>query len=109
MDKNLKTELMAVVAGAVRSAMMGNEERWLTPRELCEQFGFITPTWLKLHGDVLPRVRATVTDANGKKTRTGWAYPRNKIQELIRTNQLDFESPCKYRASGDKALPQQTR
>lgn len=47
-----------------------------------------TPSWLKRYGHKLPRTRAIVTGEDGQQHTTGWAYPRNKMQRLIRENSI---------------------
>ena len=89
-DERTRRELAQAVRQAVRDAIDGNDERWLTGRQLCEQFGMFTPSWLKEYGHLLGRQRATVRDPDGTVHQTGWAYPRNRIQRMLRMGELEF-------------------
>ena len=101
MDGQVREAIMQAVKTAMQQVMETTEERWLTSRQLCEQFGMFSPTWLKTYGHLLPRTQATVTDASGRTRATKWAYPRNKIQHMVQSGQLDFtvSEQCQYRPS----------
>lgn len=90
LTKEDRQEIMNAIANGVRHAMSTYEERWLTARELCDQFQMLSPAWVRTYGHLLPRTRATVTDASGTEHHTGWAYPRNRIQQMIAEGKLDF-------------------
>jgi hypothetical protein len=65
-----------------------NEEVWLETNAFLAQFGMFTKDWLEHYGWKLPRERAEVTEDNGNKRVTRWAYPRNEIQRMIRNREL---------------------
>ena len=65
-----------------------NEEVWLSKDEFLKQFGMFTDDWLKKYGETLPRTPATVIDKNGAEHSTRFAYPRNKIQAMIRDGRI---------------------
>jgi len=65
-----------------------NEEVWLETNAFLAQFGMFTKDWLERYGWKLPRERAEVTEDNGNKRVTRWAYPRNEIQRMIRNREL---------------------
>lgn len=90
MDQYTKIEIMEAIRQSVGAVKREYEEQWLTGEELCKQFQFITPSWLRVYGSMLPRVRATVIDADGVEHRTGWTYPRYRIAEMARDNKLEF-------------------
>lgn len=88
MDPILKREIVAVVRHAMTEALEGADEKWLTGTQLREQFACFTPSWLKTYGHTLPRTQAVVCDKDGVEHRTGWIYPKNKIQRLVRTGEI---------------------
>ena len=102
LDKETKGEIAAVVFDAVLRTLEGAEEKWMTADALCEQFQFLSPSWLKRHGKHLNPIRATVIDENGKQHQTGLAYPMHKIQRMIQENRMVFHDTAKvqYRSSG---------
>jgi hypothetical protein len=87
MDRQLHIDIMTTVRRAMLDCLEDAQEVWLTGEALCKQFGMFTPSWLKRYGHKLPRTRAVVHDETGSHA-TGWAYPRNKIQRLIRENSI---------------------
>ena len=89
MDKELKRDIMATVRAAMQQVAEENEEVYLSKEQLLEQFGFLSESWLRRYGHLLPRTECQVED-NGVIHRTGWGYPRNKIQRMIMNNQLKF-------------------
>ena len=88
MDRLLRAQIAAAVRDAVREALEGSEEVWLSGDQLCEQFGMFSKGWLKAYGYKLPRTQAVVTDEGGEEHRSGWAYPKNKIQRMIRDGSI---------------------
>lgn len=81
-------ELKAVVRRAVEEEREMYDEVWLTAKELCKQFQMFTADWLKRYGQLLEPKQAVVTDLDGRKHRTSWVYPRNKIQRMIATGTI---------------------
>ena len=79
MDRQLRKDIAAEVAIAVRDTLAKTEERWLTADELCKHFGMISKEWLKEYGDTLPRQRFVVETLDGQKHRTRWGYPLHEI------------------------------
>lgn len=104
MDYQERDAIMQAVRTAIQQVMEGTEERWLTGKQLCEQFGMFSPTWLKMYGHMLPRTQATVTDENGREHVSSWAYPKNKIQRMVSEGELNFvvTEECQYRTSHGK-------
>jgi hypothetical protein len=82
-DRQLRKDIAAEVAVAVRETLAKMEERWLTADELCKHFGMISKEWLKEYGDTLPRERIIVEKLDGAKTRTRWGYPMHEINMMI--------------------------
>ena len=71
----------------IKQAQMGlvaqNEEVWLSKDEFLKQFQMFTEDWLKKYGQLLGRTHAVVTDDNSGPRSSRWAYPRNKVQQMI--------------------------
>lgn len=83
MDKKLENEILAAVRAAIGKVMTEQKEVWLNQEELCKQFQFLTPAWLKRHGRLLPQTCATVILPDGKTT-TRPAYAMHEIQAMIK-------------------------
>ena len=81
-------ELKAVVRRAVEEEREMYDEVWLTEKQLLEQFGMFTHDWLKKYGHCLQPVRAIVVDEQGVERRSGWAYPKHKIQRMIASGEI---------------------
>ena len=89
MDRILRAEIIATVRQTVAEVMEGADEVWLSPEEFCKTFGMFSPEWLRRHGELLPRekVRIVLEDGTVKESRS-WAYPKHKINRLIREGRL---------------------
>ena len=87
-DRMLKSEIIGTVRKAMTDVLEESQEAWLSGDELCKQFQMFSPSWLKRYGSRLPRTRAVVTDNDGMKHVTGWVYPRNKIQRMVREGKI---------------------
>lgn len=79
MERKLREEILAEVQKAVTQAMTKVSERWISAKELCNQFQMFTKDWIDEYGDCLPRKRVRVTHINGKKRSTHWAYAQHRI------------------------------
>ena len=82
-DRQLRKDIAAEVAVAVKETLAKMEERWLTADELCNHFGMISKEWLKEYGDTLPRQRFVVETLDGQKHKTRWGYPLHEINAGI--------------------------
>jgi predicted transcriptional regulator len=89
MDRMLRAEIVATVRQTVAEVLEGADEVWLSPDEFCKTFGMFSPEWLRRHGELLPRekVRIVMEDGTVKESRS-WAYPKHKINRLIREGKL---------------------
>ena len=85
----LRAEIIATVKQTVAEVMEGADEVWLSPEEFCKTFGMFSMEWLRRHGELLPRekVRIVMEDGTVKESRS-WAYPKHKINRLIREGRL---------------------
>ena len=81
-------ELKAVVRRAIEEEREMYDEVWLTEKELIAQFGMFTHDWLKKYGQCLQPARAIVVDEQGVERRSGWAYPKHKIQRMIASGEI---------------------
>ena len=88
MTRDELNELKLVVRRAVEEEREMYDEVWLTEKQLLEQFGMFTHDWLKKYGQCLQPARAIVVDEQGVERRSGWAYPKHKIQRMIATGEI---------------------
>jgi hypothetical protein len=88
MDKLMRTEILEEVRNAVRIAMEGVSEEWVTGEELSKQYQMFTRAWLRRYGETLPRTRAVVTCKDGKSHGSVWCYPRHRIGRLIEEGRI---------------------
>ena len=93
LDKQTKSEIAQVVNEAIQRAFEKADERWVSGKELSDKCQMFTPTWLKIHGHLLPRTQAVIVDENGKEHTTGWVYPLRKILHMIAENKMKFIIP----------------
>lgn len=87
-------ELKMVVRRALEEELEMYEEVWLTGDELVKQFGTFKKSWLDRYGHSLPRRRPAVTDERGQRHESGYIYPRNQIQRMIASGEIE-ELRCK--------------
>lgn len=63
-------------------------EVWMTGEEVVKQFGMISEDFLKRKGKLLPRERVEYVGEDGLVHVGKWAYPRNRLQEMIQRGEL---------------------
>ena len=83
------TELKAVIRRAVEEQMEMYSEVWLTADEMAKYFGTFKKAWLDRYGHALPRKRPRVTDEGGETHGNAWVYPRNKIQRMFASGEIE--------------------
>ena len=88
MDKLLRTQIVNEVSQSVALATETYKEEWVNGDQLIALFGMFTKGWLKTYGHLLPRTRAEVTEQDGRKRTTAWAYPRHKIARMVANNEI---------------------
>ena len=88
MTRDELNELKMAVRRAVEEEREMYDEVWLTEKELIAQFGMFTHDWLKRYGHCLQPARAIVVDEQGVERRSGWAYPKHKIQRMIASGEI---------------------
>ena len=88
MTRDELNELKLVLRRAVEEEREMYDEVWLTEKELITQFGMFTHDWLKKYGHCLQPARAIVVDEHGVERRSGWAYPKHKIQRMISSGEI---------------------
>lgn len=82
-------ELKAVIRRTMEEEMEMYSEVWLTGDELCKHFGTLKKAWLDRYGHALPRKRPRVTDECGETHGNTWLYPRNKIQRMFTSGEIE--------------------
>ena len=76
-------EIKQTIKQAQVEVALQMEEVWLSKEDFLRQFGMFTEDWLKKYGQLLGRTQAIVTDGNSEHRISRWAYPRNKVQQMI--------------------------
>lgn len=89
LTKNELMELKGVVRRTMEEQMEMYTEVWLTGDELCNFFGVFTKSWLRRYGHSLPRKQPRVVDEKGELHQGAWLYPRNKIQRMFATGEIE--------------------
>ena len=84
----LRAEIVATVRETMREMLEGSDEVWLKPKQLLEQFGMLSQEWLDTNGHLLPREYASVIWPSGEEKCTRWAYPKHKINRMIKEGKL---------------------
>ena len=98
-DPMLRSEIVEVVRAAMSEVMEQMEERWVTPKELSQQFAFFTKSWLEDFGHLLPRERVEVV-GGGVDASTHWSYPVHKINRMVsegKFRMLEYKEAMKKR------------
>ena len=83
------TELKAVVRRTMEEQMEMYSEVWLTADEMSKYFGTFKKSWLDRYGHSLPRKKPVVTDEKGQPHGNAWLYPRNKIQRMFASGEVE--------------------
>lgn len=82
MTKAELNEIKQAVKQSQMEVAMQLDEVWLSKDEFLKQFQMFTEDWLKNYGQLLGRTQAIIT-VNGEPRSSRWAYPRNKVQQMI--------------------------
>lgn len=85
--KSIKNTLSAVVRLTVEEAMLTNNEVWISGKQLAEQFSMFGRDWQIEYGHLLPRTQTKILK-DGRVIEGKWAYPRNRIQQMIMNNEI---------------------
>jgi hypothetical protein len=92
LDKDTQDLIAAAIEKGIQRGMekaMGiYTEVWLTADEVVKQFGMISEDFLKRRGKLLPRERVEYVGEDGMVHAGKWAYPRNRLQEMIASGEL---------------------
>lgn len=88
-SKEEMLELKSVVRRTMEEEMEMYSEVWLNGEELCKHFNFMTPSWLKRYRQSLPHREPKVTDEKGDTHSMAWQYPKNKIQRLFASGEIE--------------------
>ena len=89
MNKEDMLELKSVIRRTMEEEMEMYSEVWLNGEELCKHFSFMTPSWLKRYRQSLPHIEPKVTDEKGDTHSMAWQYPRNKIQRMFASGEIE--------------------
>ena len=89
MTREELVELKSVVRRTMEEQMEMYSEVWLTGDELCKYFGIFKRAWLDRYGQSLPRKKPRVTDEYGETHGNAWLYPRNKIQRMFASGEIE--------------------
>ena len=90
MTREEMMELKGVVRRTMEEQMEMYSEVWLTGDELCKTFGTMTKAWLKRYGHAIQgRRRVTVQSENGEVHGSAWLYPKNKIQRMFASGEIE--------------------
>lgn len=90
LDAVTRREITFAVQSALHDSMSKYEEVWLSEKELLSQFQFLTKGFIKKYGHLLPRIQMSVMEKDGSVHRTGWAYPRNRMQNMIMNGKIEI-------------------
>jgi hypothetical protein len=90
MTREEMIELKAVIRRTMEEQMEMYSEVWLTGDELAKYFGTFKKAWLDRYGHSLPRKRPRVTDESGETHAAAWLYPRNKIQRMFASGEIEM-------------------
>lgn len=94
--KKLDNETQRMIADAIERGVAKAVEKmkmygevWLTADKVVEQFGMISEDFMKRKGKLLPRKRLEYLGEDGLMHFGKWAYPRNQLQEMIASGEMN--------------------
>lgn len=87
LDITTRRLIVTEVNNAIKNALQGANEKWLSGDQLSQQFSIFTKSWLKSYGHTLPRTQAIVHAQDGEH-KTGWCYPLYKIQRMVQEGEI---------------------
>ena len=83
-------ELKAVVRRTMEEEMEMYSEVWLTADEMAKYFGTFKKSWLERYGHAIKdRRQVKVRDEQGHEHTSGWLYPRNKVQRMFASGEIE--------------------
>ena len=96
MSGKLDRETERLIADAIEAGIKKGKEKalgmygevWLTAEDVVKQFGMISEDFLERKGKLLPRERVEYVGEDGMVHVGKWAYPRNRLQEMIQRGEL---------------------
>jgi hypothetical protein len=92
LDRDTQRMIAEAIEEGIRKGMekaMGvYGEVWLSAEDVVKQFGMISEDFLKRKGKLLPRERVEYVGEDGMVHVGKWAYPRNRLQEMIASGEL---------------------
>ena len=90
MTREEMIELKAVVRRTMEEQMEMYSEVWLTADEMCQYFGTMKKAWFDRYGHAIKdRRQVRVTDEQGREHTSGWLYPRNKVQRMFASGEIE--------------------
>jgi hypothetical protein len=93
MDRIFEAKLLALIDRKLTERLEGADEVWLKPKQLLEQFGMLSQGWLDNYAELLPREPASIIWPDGVEESTRWAYPKHKINRMIKEGKLKNLKP----------------
>lgn len=93
-NNNLTSEISKAIKEGIADAYEVYNERYLSAKELCNQFQMFTPSWLKNYGHLLPRERQTAIAKDGRVVGTRYGYPQHRIARMIADGSINDISHC---------------
>lgn len=102
LDAVTRREITFAVQSAIHKSMCDYEEVWLSEDELLRQFQFLNKSFMKKHGKLLPRAKAVIIGKDGREHQTGWAYPRNQLQSMLKNGNIILNENDKERVANKK-------
>jgi len=96
MGNKLDKEMQRLIAEAIEAGVKKGMEKalgmygevWLSAEDVLKQFGMISEDFLKRKGKLLPRERVEYVGEDGNVHAGKWAYPRNRLQDMIQRGEL---------------------
>ena len=83
---------LALIENSVRriieETLLSASDQYVCGEELQAHIGFMTPSWVRRYGELLPRCCIQVKGKDGKLHKSAWVYPIGKIKRMLADGRL---------------------
>lgn len=81
--KAIEAKLFSLIEKAVMRVMNGQQETWVTGKELSERIPIFSQDFIKKYGQVLPREKMEYFGQDGAVCETRYMYPLHALNAMV--------------------------
>ena len=79
----IEAKIFALIEKAVLRVLNGQQEEWVTGKELSEKIPIFTQDFIKKYGSVLPREKMEYYGQDGEICETRYMYPLHALNVMV--------------------------